>query len=51
VRNYLSAYGVALQRLVVDGPGSSEPIAANTTDASRARNRRVDTFAGEVAVG
>ena len=51
VRNYLSAHGVAAYRVTVDGRGSSEPIAANTTDAGRARNRRVDIFVGEAPAG
>jgi outer membrane protein OmpA-like peptidoglycan-associated protein len=51
VRNYLGAHGVAMQRVAVDGRGSSEPIAANTTDAGRARNRRVDILVGEATGG
>jgi len=51
VRNYLSAHGVAAHRVTVDGRGSSEPVAANTTDAGRARNRRVDIFVGEAPAG
>lgn len=51
VRNYLGAHGVASHRIAVDGRGSSEPIATNTTDAGRARNRRVDIFVGEASSG
>jgi len=51
VRNYLGAHGVAAHRVAVDGRGSSEPIAANTTDAGRAKNRRVDIFVGEAPAG
>jgi outer membrane protein OmpA-like peptidoglycan-associated protein len=51
VRNYLGAQGVASHRVAVDGRGSSEPIAANSTDAGRARNRRVDIFVGEATGG
>jgi outer membrane protein OmpA-like peptidoglycan-associated protein len=51
VRKYLGAHGVAAHRVAVDGRGSSEPIAANTTEAGRARNRRVDIFVGEAPGG
>lgn len=51
VRNYLGTHGVAANRVAVDGRGSSEPIAANTTDSGRARNRRVDIFVGEATSG
>ncbi len=42
VLNYLVAQGVAEDRLVAKGYGSSEPIADNTTNAGRALNRRVE---------
>jgi outer membrane protein OmpA-like peptidoglycan-associated protein len=51
VRIYLRAHGVAVHRVAVDGRGSSEPIAAHTTDTGRARKRRVDIFVGEAPVG
>ena len=49
VRNYLSARGVAADRIAIDGRGAREPIADNASDAGRARNRRVDIFVGESA--
>jgi len=50
VRNYLADRGVAAQRVAIDGRGAREPIAENTTDAGRARNRRVEIFVGEPSV-
>ncbi len=47
VRNYLADRGVAAQRVAIDGRGAREPIAENTSDAGRARNRRVEIFVGE----
>lgn len=49
VRDYLAARGVAPQRVAIDGRGSREPIADNSTPAGRARNRRVEIFVGEAA--
>lgn len=49
VRDYLTARGVAANRIAIDGRGSREPIADNGTDAGRAQNRRVDIFVGESA--
>jgi len=49
VRNYLTARGVAANRIAIDGRGAREPIADNGTDAGRAQNRRVDIFVGESA--
>ena len=46
-RAYLADRGVAPNRVVVDGRGSSQPIADNSSDAGRARNRRVEIFVGE----
>jgi outer membrane protein OmpA-like peptidoglycan-associated protein len=50
VRNYLSDRGVAAQRVSIDGRGAREPIAENTSEAGRARNRRVEIFVGEPSV-
>jgi flagellar motor protein MotB len=46
-RDYLSSRGVAASRFQVDGRGSREPVAANDTEANRARNRRVEIFVAE----
>ena len=40
--NYLASLGVNPNRLRTHGRGESEPIAANTTDAGRQQNRRVE---------
>lgn len=50
VRNYLADRGVAAQRIAIDGRGSREPVADNTTEAGRAKNRRVEIFVGEPQV-
>jgi outer membrane protein OmpA-like peptidoglycan-associated protein len=46
-RDYLSARGVAINRIGIDGRGSHEPLVANDTEANRARNRRVEIFVAE----
>lgn len=46
-RNYLVDRGVPSSRFTVDGRGSHEPVADNTSDTGRARNRRVEIFVGE----
>jgi len=48
-RDYLTARGVANQRIAIDGRGSQQPIADNGTEAGRARNRRVEIFVAEAA--
>jgi outer membrane protein OmpA-like peptidoglycan-associated protein len=48
-RNYLSARGVASNRIAIDGRGSREPIADNATATGRAMNRRVEIFVAEAA--
>jgi outer membrane protein OmpA-like peptidoglycan-associated protein len=50
-RDYLSARGVSMTRISIDGRGSREPIAANDTPANRARNRRVEIFVAEPDTG
>jgi len=50
VRDYVVTRGVASQRIAIDGRGSREPIADNSTEAGRARNRRVEIFVGEPQV-
>jgi len=42
VRDYLVSKGVSSSQLVVRGYGESRPIASNSTDAGRAKNRRVE---------
>ena len=44
VRDYLSARGVQASRVTTDGVGSRQPIADNTSEAGRAKNRRVEIF-------
>ena len=41
VRKWLSTRGVDPKRLTAKGYGSTVPIATNTTDAGRQKNRRV----------
>jgi outer membrane protein OmpA-like peptidoglycan-associated protein len=46
-RNYLTSRGVSGARIQVEGQGSYQPIASNSTAEGRARNRRVEIFVGE----
>jgi outer membrane protein OmpA-like peptidoglycan-associated protein len=46
-RDYLAQRGVSPTRVVVEGRGSREPVAANSDDAGRARNRRVEIYVAE----
>ncbi|MES2536046.1 MAG: OmpA family protein [Pseudomonadota bacterium] len=46
-RDYLVTRGVAPNRFLVDGRGAHEPVAANDTNANRAKNRRVEIFVAE----
>ncbi len=48
-RDYLAARGVSSSRFSVDGRGSREPIASNSTAADKAKNRRVEIFVTEPA--
>lgn len=48
-RDYLATRGVSMNRIVVDGRGEREPVAANESEAGRARNRRVEIFLQESA--
>ena len=48
-RDYLTARGVSASRFLVEGRGSHEPVADNTTVAGRAQNRRVEIFVAEPA--
>lgn len=49
VRDYLAGRGVSTARVEVQGRGSYEPVADNSSDAGRARNRRVEIFLREPA--
>ena len=42
VKNYLAANGVNISRLVAIGYGQEMPLADNTTEAGKTKNRRVD---------
>ncbi len=46
-RDYLAARGVDMRRIIVAGRGEREPIADNSSEAGRARNRRVEIFLAE----
>lgn len=46
-RDYITARGVAANRIAIDGRGSREPIAPNDTAANRAKNRRVEIYVAE----
>lgn len=48
-RDYLSSRGVARTRIATEGRGSYEPVADNNTQASRAKNRRVEIYVAEPA--
>ncbi|MDE2047863.1 MAG: OmpA family protein [Betaproteobacteria bacterium] len=48
-RDYLVAHGVAVNRIAIDGMGSRNPVADNSTAEGRAHNRRVEIFVGEPA--
>lgn len=48
-RDYLVAHGVSSARIVIDGRGSSQPIADNGSVAGRAMNRRVEILIAEAA--
>jgi len=49
VRDYLTMNGVAVNRIAIDGRGSRESIADNSTLTGRAQNRRVEIFVAEAA--
>ena len=46
-RDYLTARGVYASRIAIDGNGSREPVAANSSAAGRAMNRRIEIFVAE----
>jgi outer membrane protein OmpA-like peptidoglycan-associated protein len=47
VRDYLTARGVSPTRIQTEGRGEREPVAENSTEAGRAKNRRVEIFLRE----
>ena len=48
-RDYLTSRGISSQRISIDGRGSQQPVSDNSSDAGRARNRRVEIFIAEAA--
>ncbi|WP_297194637.1 OmpA family protein [uncultured Porphyromonas sp.] len=44
VRSFLSSQGVSSSRMRVEGKGSHEPVADNSTAAGRKENRRVEVY-------
>ena len=48
-RNYLTSRGVNGARIQVQGMGSRQPVASNSTTEGRSRNRRVEIFVCERA--
>jgi len=42
VVGYLASKGIASQRLVAKGYGETKPVADNTTEEGKARNRRTE---------
>ena len=47
VAQYLQSHGVPSNRIETAGRGEHEPVADNSTDAGRARNRRVEIYLSE----
>ena len=47
VRSYLSDRGVSADRIEIAGRGEREPVASNSTEEGRAKNRRVEIFLRE----
>lgn len=47
VRDYLVTRGVRADSIATAGRGEREPVADNSTEAGRAKNRRVEIFLGE----
>jgi len=48
-RDYLASRGVDPSRVQIAGRGEHEPVADNSTEAGRARNRRVEIYLGDRA--
>jgi len=49
-RDYLASRGVSAQRIAIDGRGSREPVADNSSETGRTANRRIEIFLAERAV-
>jgi len=49
-RDYLVSRGVDARRIQIDGRGEHEPIADNSAEAGRARNRRIEIYLAERAL-
>ena len=49
VRDYLTGHGVSGARIETAGRGPREPVADNSSDSGRAKNRRVEIFLRELA--
>lgn len=47
VRDYLAARNIPTSRVNVEGRGSREPVASNSSESGRAANRRVEIFLAE----
>lgn len=47
VRDYLAARGVSPARIRTEGKGSYQPIADNSSESGRAKNRRVEIYIAE----
>jgi outer membrane protein OmpA-like peptidoglycan-associated protein len=50
-RDYLAGRGVSPSRITIEGRADREPIASNTDNAGRARNRRVEIYVAEPGRG
>ena len=48
-RDYLTGRGVAASRVQIDGRGARSPIADNSSESGRAKNRRIEVFLAERA--
>jgi len=46
-RDYLVSRGVARTRIATEGRGSREPVADNSTQQGRDKNRRVEIYVAE----
>lgn len=46
-RDYLASRGVSMNRIGINGLGSRQPVAENSNELGRAKNRRVEIFVAE----